>query len=150
MSFKEIPFLDLSRESQRLKPELMAAFERVVDSGIFLFGPEIEKLEQELARRCGTTHAVAVGSGTAALEILLLALGVGPGDEVITTAASMYATAKTVAAAGARVVFADVQPGSYNLDPQNAAARITPRTKAILAVHLYGRPADVEELRKLA
>ncbi|HJT86782.1 MAG TPA: DegT/DnrJ/EryC1/StrS family aminotransferase [Bryobacteraceae bacterium] len=146
----EIPFLDLARESRRLKPELMAAFEEVLDSGIFLFGPRIEALEAELARQTGARHAVAVGSGTMALEILLRAFGIGPGDEVITTPASMYATAKSIADAGASAVFADIVPGEYNLDPEQAAQRITARTKAILTVHLYGRPADVKALRTLA
>jgi dTDP-4-amino-4,6-dideoxygalactose transaminase len=146
----EVPFLDLTREARRLKPELLAAFEQVLESGVFLFGPKIEELERELARRTGARYAVAAASGTVALEILLRAFGVGPGDEVITTPASFYASAKTIAATGAIAVFADVLPGSYNLDPEKAAARITPRTKAIMAVHLYGRPAEVKELRAVA
>ena len=146
----EVPFLDLSRETRRLKPELLAAFEQVLESGVFLFGPKIEELEREIARRTGARYAIGAASGTAALEILLRAQGIGLGDEVITTPASFYASAKTIAATGARPVFADILPGSYDLDPEKAAARITPRTKAILAVHLYGRPANVKRLREVA
>ncbi|PWU09524.1 MAG: hypothetical protein C5B51_06120 [Terriglobia bacterium] len=145
-----MPFLDLSREIQCYKPELMSAAGEVLDSGVFLFGPKIEELEQELARRTGARYAVGVASGTAALELLLRGFGIGAGDEVITTPASFYASAKMIAAAGATAVFADIDPDSYNLDPAKAAARITARTKAILVVHLYGRPADVQDLRTIA
>ena len=145
-----MPFLDLSREARRLKPQLLAAMESVIDSGIYLYGPHIEALERELAVRTGARFAVATGSGTAALEILMRAAGIGPGAEVITTPASFYASAKAIAATGATVVFSDIDPGHYNLDPDQAAAKITGRTKAILAVHLYGRPARVKELRAIA
>ena len=146
----DTPFLDLSRESRRLKAELTAAFAEVVDSGVFLFGPKTEELEHELAVHCGTRYAVAVSSGTAAIEVLMRACGIGPGDEVITPAASSYSTPKAIACAGATPVFADIDPRSCNIDPAHAAALVTSRTRAILAVHLYGRPADVEALRSVA
>jgi dTDP-4-amino-4,6-dideoxygalactose transaminase len=146
----EFPFLDLSREARRLKPQLLAAMESVIDSGIYLYGPHIEALERELAVRTGARFAIATASGTAALEILMRAFGIGAGAEVITTPASFYASAKAIAATGATVVFSDVDPDDYNIDPEQAAAKITARTKAILAVHLYGRPARVKELRSVA
>jgi dTDP-4-amino-4,6-dideoxygalactose transaminase len=145
-----IPFLDLARDTRPLKNELLEAFAEVVDSGVFLFGPKTEALEAELARRTGARYAIAVGSGTIAIEVLLRACGIGPGDEVITTPASFYSSAKAIASAGATAVFADVDPDSYNLDPACAAARITSRTKALLVVHLYGRPAPVKAFRALA
>ncbi|MGD0201821.1 MAG: DegT/DnrJ/EryC1/StrS family aminotransferase [Bryobacteraceae bacterium] len=146
----ELRFLDLSREGRRLKPELMAAVESVIDSGIYLYGPQIESLERELAARTGARFAIATASGTAALEVLMRAFGIGPGAEVITTPASFYASAKAIAATGATAVFSDVDADDYNIDPDKAAAKITGRTKAILAVHLYGCPARVKKLRAIA
>jgi len=146
----EIPFLDLAREGRALRAELLEAVAEVVDSGIYLLGPQTERLERELAATLGVEHAVAVGSGTHALQLLLLACGIGPGDEVVTTPASFYATAKSVELAGAVPVFADVDPQTYNLDPARVEAALTPRTKAILAVDLYGHPAPLRELRAIA
>lgn len=145
-----IPFLDLARESEDLKAELRQAFDDVLASGCFLNGPQLTKLEAELATMCGAAHARGVGSGTQALHLLLLAHGIGPGEEVVTTAASFFATAKAVAMVGARPVFADVMPDDYNLDPRAARDMITSRTKALLVVHLYGRPADMSALHDVA
>lgn len=146
----ELPFLDLSREGKRLKRDLIAAVESVINSGIYLYGPQIDSLERELTRRFCVRFAVATASGTVALEVLLRAFGIGRGAEVITTPASFYSSAKAIAAAGATATFADVDIDDYNIDPASVAAKITPKTKAILAVHLYGRPARVKELRVIA
>jgi dTDP-4-amino-4,6-dideoxygalactose transaminase len=144
-----VPFLDLTAESVSLEAELVEAFRAVLHSGRFLWGEATEALEEDLARRFQVVRALATGSGTQALEILLLAHGIGPGQEIITSPASFFATAKAVAAVGARAVFADVDPDGYNLDPASVEARIGPRTRAILAVHLYGRPAPLRVLREI-
>ena len=141
---KRVPFVDLAAQHAPLLPELRAAFDRVVKSGRFVLGEEVAKLEAELAARLGVRHAIGVSSGTDALLAALMALGVGPGDEVITTPLSFFATAGSIARLGARPVFADVEPESMNLDPQAVHAAITPRTKAILPVHLFGRPCSLE------
>jgi dTDP-4-amino-4,6-dideoxygalactose transaminase len=145
-----IPFLDLARESEALKTELRQAFDEVLESGCFLHGAQLAKLEADLAALCGAAHARGVGSGTQALQLLLLAHGIGPGDEVVTTAASFFATAKAVLMVGARPVFADVRRDDYNLDPRAAQDAITSRTRALLVVHLYGRPAEIVALHDIA
>ena len=132
---RRITFLDLSREARRLKQELRSAFEEVVDSGVFLFGPKTEMLEVELACRTTARHAVAVSSGRRRLRSCCARTA----SDAVTghhMAASFYSSAKAIAAAGATVRFADVDPESYNLDAECAAAQITPRTRAILVVHL--------------
>jgi dTDP-4-amino-4,6-dideoxygalactose transaminase len=128
-------------------PEEAAAVAEVLESGRLTMGPKVEEFEGELARACGTTHAVAVSSGTAALHLAVLALELGPGDEVLVPAYTFPATANVVALAGARPVLVDVDPETMNLDP--ARVRVGPRTKAIVAVHLFGRPAPLEELPDL-
>ncbi|MDQ3895751.1 MAG: DegT/DnrJ/EryC1/StrS family aminotransferase [Actinomycetota bacterium] len=128
----------------------MAAFERVLDSGRFVSGAEVDALESALADYTGAGHAVAVGSGTAALTLALMAAGIGPGDEVILPANTFFATAEAVVAAGATPVVADVDPATASIDPRAAADAITSRTAAIIAVHLYGHPADVDGVRALA
>lgn len=145
-----IPFLDLARESEGLKAELRDAFDDVLTSGCFLNGPQLTKLEAALATMCGAEHARGVGSGTHGLQLLLLAHGIGLGDEVVTTAASFFATAKAIDMVGARPVFADVRPYDYNLDPRAVRSAITSRTRAVLVVHLYGRPADMSALQDVA
>jgi perosamine synthetase len=122
----------------------LAEVAAVLESGQLTMGPKVAELEAELARACGVEHAVAVSSGTAALHLAVLALGIGPGDEVIVPAYTFPATANVVALAGAKPVLADVDPETFDLDPAKVA--VTPRTKAILAVHLFGRPARLEEL----
>jgi perosamine synthetase len=126
-------------------PEL-AEVEAVLESGQLTMGPKVEELEALLARAAGTTHAVAVSSGTAALHLGVLALGIGAGDEVLVPAYTFPATANVVALAGARPVLVDVDPVTMNIDPVAAAQRVTAKTKAVLAVHLFGRPARLEEL----
>jgi perosamine synthetase len=129
--------------------EELAEIAAVLETGQLTMGPKVDELERLLAVAAGTTHAVAVSSGTAALHVAVLALGIGAGDEVLVPAYTFPATANVVALAGARPVLVDVDPVTMNLDPDDAARRVTPRTKAVLAVHLFGRPARLEELPDL-
>ena len=145
-----VPLTDLNASHQPLRAELVCAFERVLDSGRFVSGEEVGAFEAALAEYVETAHAVAVGSGTAALTLALMGAGVGPGDEVILPANTFFATAEAVVAAGARPVVADVDPASASIDPHSVASLLTSRTAAIIAVHLYGHPADVHALRVLA
>jgi dTDP-4-amino-4,6-dideoxygalactose transaminase len=145
-----IPHVDLVRQHAALKGELMAALERVVDGSRFVLGAEGAALEQELAARCGVRHGIGVGSGTDALRLALAALDVGPGDEVVTPAFSFVASASTSVMAGATPVFVDVEPDTFALDPSLVERAITPRTRAIVAVHLYGHPAPLDALSRLA
>jgi len=145
-----IPFLDLTRQHAALKRELMAAAERVLDGSHFVLGAEGRALEAELMRLTDTRHAVGVGSGTDALRLALAALGVARGDEVLTPAFSFVASATTIAMAGATPVFVDVDPDTLTMDPDGAARAFTPRTKAVMPVHLYGHPAAMEALTAFA
>ena len=129
--------------------EELAEITAVLETGQLTMGPKVDEFEGLLARAAGTTHAVAVSSGTAALHVAVLALGIGPGDEVLVPAYTFPATANVVGLAGARSVLVDVDPVTMNVDPEDAARRVTPRTKAVLAVHLFGRPARLEELPDL-
>ena len=131
-------------------PEEARAVQEVMASGWITQGVKVRELEAAFARLCSTQHAVATNTGTAALHVALLALGIGPGDEVITTPLSCIASANPILFQGARPVFADVDPETYNLDIGDVAGRITPRTKAILPVHLFGHPVDVDPLLELA
>ena len=145
-----IPLIDLTRQHAALREELLAATARVLDSSQFVLGGEGRALEAELAAACGVRHAVGVASGTDALRLSLTALGVVPGDEVITPAFSFVASASTIVMAGARPVFADIDPATYAVDPDAVERALTPRTRAIVAVHLYGQPAPMERLQSLA
>ncbi len=145
-----VPLLDLTRQNAALHGELAAAFERVLHSGQFILGPEVEALEAEAAQFLGARHAVAVSSGTDAILVALMALGIGPGDEVVCPAFTFFATAGCVARVGATPVFAEVDPVTFNLDPADAARRITPRTRAIIPVHLFGQSAAMDPLLALA
>lgn len=146
---ERIPLVDLTPAHLPLGDELRAAAGRVLGSGRFILGPEVSAFERELATMSGLSHAVGVSSGTDALTALLLGAGVGPGDEVVTTPYSFFATAEVIVRLGARPVFADVEPETLNLDPAAAAERLGPRTKAVLAVHLFGRPAPLAALRAI-
>ncbi len=146
----QVPFGDLKRQYEALRGELDAAAARVLASGWYILGPEVRAFEAAFAASCGVAHAVGVANGTEALQLALVALGVGPGDEVITVAnAGPYSTV-TILQAGARPVYVDVDERSHTLDPQALAAAITPRTKAIMPVHLYGRMADMEAILAIA
>ena len=144
-----IPLVDLARRQRALEPELAAAIGRVLRSGSYLLGAELEALEDELAAWSGYAHAVGVGSGTDALVLALRASGIGPGDEVLVPAFTAVPTVAAVCAAGATPVPVDVDPGSAAIDAAAARAGITARTRAVIPVHLYGRPCDVDALRDL-
>jgi len=144
-----VPLLDLKTQYTAMRDEIRAAIDRVCDSQQFILGPEVAALETEVAAYCETTHAVGLSSGTDALLVALMALDVGAGDDVVTSPHSFFATAGVIARLGARPVFADIDPATFNLDPKAAAAAITPRTKAIIPVHLFGRCADLEAFKDL-
>jgi len=145
-----VRFVDLSAQHKPLESELRAVFERVLKNCSFVLGPEVEKFEKMFAAYCGVDHCVAVTNGTAALQMVLQALGVGPGSEVITVPFTFIATAEAINAAGAQPVFVDVDPLSYTMDPTKLEAAITPKTKAIIPVHLYGQPADMDAINAIA
>jgi dTDP-4-amino-4,6-dideoxygalactose transaminase len=145
-----VPFLDLTRQHRALKSELMGGVERVLDGRRFVLGEEGRALEGELAALAGVHHGIGVGSGTDALRLALDAVGVRPGDEVVTPAFSFVASASTIVMAGARPVFVDIDPVTYGLDPDALEAALTPRTRAIVAVHLYGHPAAIDRIAALA
>ncbi len=149
-TYTPIPVLDLSPEIEALWDDLNAAIQGVLKSGQFIMGPEVKAFEQEVAAYLGVKHAIGVNSGTDALVIGLRALGVGPGDEVITTPFTFFATAEAISSVGAKPVFADIDPQSFNLDPEKVREQITPNTKAIMPVHLYGKPCAMEEITALA
>src|SRR3954470_20898431 len=146
----QIPFVDLSRQHAPIARELHAAFERVLGANSYILGEEVARFEEEFAAYCGVRHCVGVASGTAALTIASLASGVRPGDEVIVPAHTFIASALGLAHAGAVAVFCDVDPGTGLIDPDAAAAVVTARTTAILAVHLYGQIADMDRLGSVA
>lgn len=145
-----VPFLDLSRHIEPLKDTIKAGLAQVVDSGAFVLGPEIVKLEKTLAEYCGVSYAVACSSGSEALLMALMALDLQPGDEVIVPSFTFFATASAVVRLGGIPVFADICPDSLNMDPEDVERKITPRTKGIIPVHLFGRSADMAALRKIA
>jgi len=145
-----VPLLDLARQNAALHDELTAAFERVLRSGHFILGPEVAEYENECAAMLGARHAIAVSSGTDAILVALMALGIGYGDEVICPAFTFFATAGCVSRLGATPVFADIRSDDFNLDSADAGRRITPRTKAIIPVHLFGQSAEMEPLLALA
>lgn len=145
-----VPLLDINRQNVPLREEILAAITEVVDTGAFLKGPAVRDLEAEVARQAGTEHAIGCASGSDAILVALMALGIGPGDEVIVPSFTFFATAGCVARLGATPVFADILPDTFNLDPEDVARRITPATKAIMPVHLFGQAADVSALGALA
>jgi dTDP-4-amino-4,6-dideoxygalactose transaminase len=144
-----IPLVDVKAQYAPLIPELKERFAEVLDSGRFILGPNVAAFEQEAAAYLGVPTAVGVANGTDAIVLVLNALGIGPGDEVICPAFTFYATAEAIVQRGAKPVFADIDPATLNLDPEDAAARITPRTRAIMPVHLFGRPAALAEIATL-
>jgi dTDP-4-amino-4,6-dideoxygalactose transaminase len=145
-----IPFIDLVRQHAAIRSELMEALARVVDSSRFVLGEEGQALERDVAALCGVAHGIAVGSGTDALRLALTALGLGPGDEVLTPAFSFIASTTTIMMTGATPVFVDIEPGTFAIDPARVEEAITPRTRAIVAVHLYGHAAPMDAIMAIA
>jgi dTDP-4-amino-4,6-dideoxygalactose transaminase len=144
-----IPHVDVKAQYAPLVPELKEAFARTLESGRFIFGPEVEGFEREAAELLGVEQAIGVANGTDALVLVLDALDVGPGDEVICPSFTFFATAEAIARRGATPVFAEIDPATLNLDPADVERRVTERTKALMPVHLFGRPAPIAELRGL-
>lgn len=143
-------FIDLKSQYQRLKTEIDAGIQRVLDHGQYILGPEVAELEEKLAAYVGAKYCISVANGTDALQIAQMAFGIGPGDEVITPGFTYIATAETVALLGAKPVYVDIDPRTYNLDPALLEAAITPRTKAIVPVSLYGQCADFDAINAIA
>ena len=145
-----IPLVDLKAQYRSIKSEIDAAILKVLENSSFILGPEVAALEEEFAAYSGAKIGIGVNSGTSALHLSLLAAGIGEGDEVITTPYTFVATVAAIRYAGARPVFADIDPESYNIDPARIEKLITPRTKAIMPVHLYGQPADMDPILDIA
>lgn len=146
----KIPLLDLQAQYATIRPEVRAAIDRVCDSQHFILGPEVAALEHEIATFSGARFAIGLSSGTDALLAALMAIGIGPGDEVVTSSFSFFATAGVIARLQARPVFVDVEPQSFNLDPEDVGEKLTARTKAIVPVHLFGRCANMRLILQLA
>ncbi|WP_297758817.1 DegT/DnrJ/EryC1/StrS aminotransferase family protein [uncultured Shimia sp.] len=145
-----IPFVDLAAQQEHLRSEIEDGIARVLAHGKYILGPEVDELEERLADYCGATYCISCANGTDALQIALMALGVGPGDEVITPGFSYIATAEATALLGGKPVYVDIDPVTYNIDPALLEAAITPRTKAIIPVSLYGQPADFDAINAIA
>lgn len=145
-----IPFVDLAAQQDRLRSEIEGGIARVLAHGKYILGPEVDELEERLAAYCGATHCITCANGTDALQIALMAIGVGPGDEVITPGFSYIATAEATAVLSGKPVYVDIDPDTYNLDPSLLEAAITPRTKAVIPVSLYGQPADYDAINAVA
>jgi dTDP-4-amino-4,6-dideoxygalactose transaminase len=141
-----VPYLDLKAQMKPLRADLDAALARVLDNCTFVLGPEVAQFEQDFARFCGAQHCVATNSGTSALHLSLRLLGVGPGDEVITTPFTFAATSWAISYVGAKPVYVDIDAETFNLDPRLVERALSPRTKALLPVHLYGQPCDLDAL----
>lgn len=146
----DVPFVDLRRQYASIRPEVDEALARVFASGQFVLGPEVAAFEREFAACCDARHGIAVNSGTSALHLALLATGAGPGDEVITVPFTFIGTVAAIRYTGATPVFADIDPRTRTMDVNRAAAAVTPRTRALVPVHLHGRPADVDPLLAVA
>ena len=146
----KVPMVDLTREYLELKKDIDPAISNVLNKCNFILGDEVAKFEEEFARLNGSKYAVSVASGTDALRIAIMASGIGPGDEVITTPFTFIATTETISQSGAKVVFADIEEDTYNIDPKSIEKKITQKTKAIIPVHLYGHPANMEAIMEIA
>jgi dTDP-4-amino-4,6-dideoxygalactose transaminase len=141
-----VPFVDLKAQYRAIKPEIDAAVEHVLANSQFILGPEVSAFEMEFAQYTTSNAAIGLNSGTSALHLALLAAGIGPGDEVITVSFTFVATVAAIGYSGAKPVFVDIDPASYTMDVTQIEAAITPRTKAIMPVHLYGQPADMDPI----
>jgi dTDP-4-amino-4,6-dideoxygalactose transaminase len=150
MTTMSIQMVDLVSQYRKIKPEIDVAIHRVLDSGQFILGKEVGEFEAAVASYLGVKHAVGCASGTDALQVAMMALGIGPGDEVITTPFTFVATTETVVLLGAKPVYVDIDPKTFNIDPSMIEAAMTKRTKAILPVHLYGQPADMDPIVEVA
>jgi dTDP-4-amino-4,6-dideoxygalactose transaminase len=149
-TMRPVPMVDLKAQLARIRPEVDAAVARVLESTQFVLGEDCARLEEEFAAYCGVGHAVAVANGTDALVLALRAYGVGPGDEVVTVANTFIATGEAILLNGARPVFVDVDPDTFTMDPAALEAAITPRTRLVIPVHLYGHPAPMEAINRIA
>ncbi|NGQ95719.1 DegT/DnrJ/EryC1/StrS family aminotransferase [Brevibacillus sp. SYP-B805] len=145
-----IPLVDLRRQFHSIRPQILAGISDVIESGSYILGAKVAELEQRIAERLGVAHAIAVANGTDALILTLEAYGIGPGDEVLTTPFTFFASAEAVSRVGAKPVFVDIDPDSYNLDPTKLEEKITPAAKAIIPVHLFGQPAEMDAISHIA
>lgn len=147
---QSVPLVDLTAQYESIRLEIDAAIQSVIARTAFIMGPDVREFEKHFAEYCTSTYAVGVASGTAALELTLRACNIGAGDEVITSAHTFIATAEAISAVGARPVFVEIDPRTYNIDPDAVAAAITPATRAIIPVHIYGQPADMDRIMAIA
>src|SRR5262245_14348261 len=150
MAHEEVPFLDVAATYRELSADLDAAWHRVMNSGSYILGEEVEAFEAEFAAYCGTSHCIGISNGLDALHLVLRAWGIGPGDEVIVPSNTFIATWLAVSHTGATPVPVEPVEATYNLDPSRIEAAITKRTKAVIAVHLYGQPADMDAINAVA
>ena len=146
----KVPLLDIGRENTMLEADILASLTHVMRSGRFVLGPEVQQLEQRIARQFKTPHAVGCASGSDALLLALMAIGIEPGDEVIVPSFTFFATASAVWRLGGVPVFVDIDPDTYNVAPEAIRAAVTDKTKAIIPVHLFGRPADMQSINTIA
>lgn len=147
---KKIPLLDLKAQYATIREEMRQAVDKVLEGGAYIMGPEVKKLEQEIAEFCGVKHAIGVANGTDALLLTLKAAGIGPGDEVITTSFTFFATSEVVSQLGATPVFVDIDPKTYNISVDQIRSKITEKTKAIIPVHIFGQPAEMDQIMEIA
>jgi dTDP-4-amino-4,6-dideoxygalactose transaminase len=146
----QVPIFDLNRANSEVRDEILEAFANVYDSGRFLYGPQVGQLETTVASICNTQHAVACASGSDALLLSLMVLDIQPGDEVIVPSFTFFATASAVARLGAKIIFADIEPNTYNVSPKSVMEKLTSRTRAIIPVHLFGQSADMNQISRIA